>query len=90
MEINSNVFKALSDDNRLEILRIIGKEEICACDLLENFNITQATFSYHMKVLTDAKLVKCYKKGVWCIYSINKDTMNSIAKEFKNLAEEVV
>ncbi len=81
-----NIFKVLSDKNRLEIINIIKKNnEICACDLLKNFKITQATFSYHMKVLKECKLVNCYKKGTWCIYSLNENTVNELEIYFHEL-----
>ena len=87
MEINE-IFKVLSDKHRFEILNIINdKKEICACDLIKHFEITQATFSYHMKLLKDAGLVDCYKKGTWCIYSINKNTITKLLKYFKKLGE---
>ncbi len=86
MNTNYELFKVLSDKNRCDILEIIFKEkEICACELLKKFDITQATFSYHMKMLKDVKLVNCYKKGTWCIYSINNDTMLMLSEYFKKM-----
>ena len=81
-----DIFKVLSDKNRNEILNIIKEHgEICACDLLKLFNITQATFSYHMKMLKDSGLVRCYKKGTWCIYSIEQEKMKDLASYFEKL-----
>ncbi len=75
----NEIFKVLADKNRLEIMKEISKEKsICACELLKKFNITQATFSYHMKMLKEVGLVNCHKEGTWCIYSINKETINDI------------
>ena len=47
------VFKALGDTTRLKIIEMLSCGELCACDFLECFEITQPTLSYHMKILTD-------------------------------------
>lgn len=88
----ANTFKVLSDQNRLRILSMVSKEkEICACKILEQLNITQPTLAYHMKMLIDAGLVSCYKKGTWCIYKLERNQFNKI-KDFLsdfNFEEEV-
>jgi ArsR family transcriptional regulator len=83
MEITKyvDIFKALSDPNRLKILSIINTEgEVCACKLLENFKITQPTLAYHMKMLVDSQLVSYYKRGTWCVYKIRYDEFQNIKK----------
>ena len=47
--------KALGDANRLQIVQLLTQGEMCACKLLEYFQITQPTLSHHMKVLTEWK-----------------------------------
>ena len=80
----ADTFKTLSDLNRLRILSMINKEnEICACKILEQLNITQPTLVYHMKMLIDVGLVSCYKKGTWCIYKIERNQFNKI-RDFLN------
>ena len=64
------VFKALSDENRIRILKILHSGEKCACKLLEELNIRQSTLSHHMKILCDAGLVTGRKEGKWMHYSI--------------------
>ena len=54
----SLICKALSDSNRLEIVRTLANGERCACNLLERFDITQPTLSHHMKCLCDCGLVE--------------------------------
>jgi ArsR family transcriptional regulator len=67
----ADLFKALSDVNRLMILKMLCEGELCACKILEKFHITQPTLSHHMKVLCDCGLVKGRKEGKWMFYSIN-------------------
>lgn len=65
-------FKALSDETRLKIVSMLLDKELCACKILKEFNITQPTLSYHMKMLVDIGLVNSIKYGSWVKYSINE------------------
>ena len=60
-EVNSRIFKALSDVNRLKIIDLLSYEEKCGCKILEHFNFTQPTLSHHMKVLIECGLVEAMK-----------------------------
>lgn len=74
------IFKALGDENRLKILKIIGSQEVCACNLLEFLNIGQPTLSHHMKILCDSGIVSARKEGKWTHYKINQNTLNNTAE----------
>ena len=67
------ICKALSDSNRLEIVQMLSDGEECACKLLERFEITQPTLSYHMKTLVESGLVNDRKEGKWHYYSLNTE-----------------
>lgn len=67
------LFKALADETRLKILEILSCGEMCACNILESFHITQPTLSYHMKILTESGLVIGRRDGAWMRYSINTE-----------------
>ena len=67
------LFKALADANRLMIVDMLSCGELCACKILEKFNITQPTLSHHMKILCDCGLVSGRKEGKWTYYSINAE-----------------
>ena len=79
------LFKALSDPNRLMIVDMLSCGELCACVILEKFNITQPTLSHHMKTLCDCGLVNGRKEGKWTHYSLNGE----IVRDFKAFLEEV-
>lgn len=82
------IFNALSDANRIKILQIINStKEVCGCDILEKLSITQPTLAYHMKILQEAKLVTCYKKGTWCVYNIEKEEFEKISRFIQELTE---
>ena len=59
------ICKALSDTNRLEIVRMLSDGEKCGCKILDKFNITQPTLSHHMKILVDCGIVNDRKEGKW-------------------------
>lgn len=69
------LFKALSDSSRLQIVDMLSCGEMCACEILEHFKVTQPTLSHHMRVLCDANIVKARKQGLWMYYSLNEDYM---------------
>ncbi|WP_027400329.1 ArsR/SmtB family transcription factor [Anaerovorax odorimutans] len=82
-ENKAKVFKALSDPNRLMILDMLSSEELCACKILEEFNITQPTLSHHMKILCESGLVNGKKEGKWMHYTLNENKLNQINNFFK-------
>ena len=80
-------FKALSDETRLQILEMLTMGELCACNILEKFNFTQPTLSYHMKNLTQAGLVNARKEGKWTYYSLNDENLKEAGAYFTRIAE---
>ncbi len=72
----ARIFKALCDENRIRILRILQSGEKCACRLLEALNVTQPTLSHHMKILCDSGIVSGRKEGKWMYYSISAEGAN--------------
>ena len=80
------IFKALSDENRLRILKLLRSGEKCACKLLEELNISQPTLSHHMKILCACGLVKGRKEGKWMHYCICCEGV----KKVRNLMQELL
>lgn len=83
------LMKALSDETRLKIFDMLAHGELCACEILEEFSITQPTLSYHMKILCESGLVDSRRDGVWMRYSINKHNLEIIKKHFDSLNESI-
>ena len=70
----ARAFKALGDENRLRIARIVAERgDVCACRLLDELDMTQPTLSHHMKLLRDCGVVKARKEGRWMHYSLNRE-----------------
>lgn len=74
------ICRALGDGNRLDIVRLLSGGEMCACKLLEKFNITQPTLSHHMKILCECGLVETRWEGKWAYYSLNCATLSAFKK----------
>jgi len=64
------LFKALSDPIRLRLMSIIASagEEVCVCDITPYFNVSGPTISHHLRVLREAGLVDCERRGTWVYY----------------------
>lgn len=72
--------KAIADPVRYEIIQQLKQHsELCACQLLATFSVTQPTLSFHMKKLVEAQLVKARKEGTWMKYSLNESMMEEIS-----------
>ena len=69
----TTIFKALCDENRVKILKILIDGEKCACKLLDALNVVQPTLSHHMKILCDSGLVVSRKQGKWMHYSLSRE-----------------
>jgi ArsR family transcriptional regulator len=72
------MLKALSDETRLKIIDMLSCGELCACNILESFNITQPTLSYHMKALTESGIVNGRRQGAWMHYSLNTEKFSEV------------
>jgi ArsR family transcriptional regulator len=73
------VMKALSDPNRVKLVKLLQKEEICVCKLQAALGIAQPTVSKHLKILEDAGLVFRRKEGLWAHYSLTDGSRSPYA-----------
>jgi ArsR family transcriptional regulator len=64
------IFKALSDETRLRILKLLEGSELCVCEIVAALNIVQPKVSFHLRMLKKAGMVKDVKHGKWTHYSI--------------------
>lgn len=69
------VFKALADGTRFDVFRLIAAQQdpICACDIVDRFNVSQPTIAHHLKVLRAAGLITVSRQGVWAYYAIDPE-----------------
>ncbi len=67
------MFKALADGTRLDVFRLIAaqSEPLCACDIVDRFDVSQPTIAHHLKVLREAGLITSTKRGIWAYYAVD-------------------
>jgi ArsR family transcriptional regulator len=62
------VMKALSDPNRVKIVKLLQQKYMCVCELQGALKLAQPTVSKHLKILEEAGLVDYKKDGLWVNY----------------------
>ena len=67
---NSKFFKALSDEKRLRIVKLLRVKEMCICELMICLDMTQPNLSHHIQTLENAGIVNRTKKGKWVYCSL--------------------
>jgi ArsR family transcriptional regulator len=82
------VFKALGDPVRLRLLSMIAaRSEICVCELTPAFALSQPTISHHLKLLRQAGLIDCERRGTWVYYWLRPETTDKLAALLGRTAE---
>jgi ArsR family transcriptional regulator len=66
-----NIFKALSEETRLRILKLLEHGELCVCDIVSALDLIQPKVSFHLAALKEAGLIKDRKQGKWTHYRID-------------------
>lgn len=69
------LFKALSDETRLRIVKLLENGELCVCHLVAAVDMSQPKVSFHLKVLKEAGLVKDRREGKWMHYRLNESDL---------------
>lgn len=74
----AKIFKALGDETRLEIVKMLAGKERCACAFLSSFPMSQPAISNHLRVLREAGVVIDNKDGRWIFYRLNPEAFDPI------------
>ena len=64
------VMKALSDPNRVKIVKMLQRRVLCVCEIQEALGLAQSTASKHLKILEEAGLIDYSKEGLWVNYNL--------------------
>jgi len=73
------VMKALSDPNRVKILKMLQERALCVCEMRAALGVAQPTVSKHLKILETAGLVKSFKEGLWVNYYLTDGASSAFA-----------
>ncbi len=70
------VMKALSDKNRVKIVKMLQQKEMCVCEVQKALGVSQPAVSKHMKILENAGIVTHRRDGLWVNYSLSEGREN--------------
>ena len=85
MGLMNEVFKALADPTRREILRLLRGGERTAGELAERFAMTKPSMSHHFAVLKDAELIRSRRDGKQIYYTLNTTVVQDALAWFHDL-----
>jgi ArsR family transcriptional regulator, arsenate/arsenite/antimonite-responsive transcriptional repressor len=83
----NQLFKALNDPTRREILEMLGKKDLSAGEIASKFNMSKPSISHHLDLLRQAGLVESVKQGQFIYYSLNTTVFDELVKwmlKFRN------
>ena len=83
-------FRALSDPLRIQIIELLGSQELCVCELCERLEVSQSKLSFHLKNLKEANLIRSRQQGRWMYYSLNLAqfvTLEQYLAEYRRFSE---
>ncbi|MGN0559027.1 MAG: autorepressor SdpR family transcription factor [Acutalibacteraceae bacterium] len=84
----SDVWSALSDSTRRQILSLLKKQSMNAGDIAKHFNMTKPSISHHLNILKQADLVSSEKIGQNVIYTINTSVLEDVLAIIAGLTEK--
>lgn len=87
MENLVKVFKALSDETRLNILILVSKRNICQKGISKYLGISDSAVSQHIKVLKEAQIITGYKEGYYVLYHINEGVFNKCISFINSISD---
>ena len=77
----AEVAKALGDPIRLQLVDVLRRHagEVCVCELVPLFPISQSTLSHHLAKLRDAGIVDSERRGLWAYYYVRPDALRELS-----------
>ena len=85
--MNTPVFEALADENRIAIVELLAGGERCVCDVSGALGISNALASHHLKKLREAGLVATRRKGAWLRCRLEEGAIMAVVGELQSLAQ---
>ena len=76
-------FSSLGDTTRLKMLKVIGNDELCSCEVMAALDLTQPTTSHHLGILERAGVLSSRRNGKWVFYRISSPKIRTwLSKSF--------
>jgi len=87
IDSKARLLKALANETRLKMLKLLSKREMCVCELTVALDLSQPTASHHLNILENMGLIKDEKKGKWVFYSVSNPELTRYFFDFLGLKE---
>jgi ArsR family transcriptional regulator len=81
----AELFHALSDTIRLDVVVLLLEGERCVCELMDELDLAQSRLSWHLKTLSDAGIITGRREGRWNYYSLNGDVLGEARSLLESL-----
>lgn len=80
--------KAISDETRLRIMKVLLERECCVCEIMQALDISQTRASRNLGILQDAGFLKARRDGLWIVYSLDWQAINRYATSLAKLLKD--
>jgi len=80
--------KALSDETRLRIMKVLLERECCVCEIMQALDISQSRASRNLGILEDAGFLRARRDGAWIVYSVDWEAANRYATSLAKLLRD--
>ncbi len=89
MKPEVELFKALSDETRIRVMKLLVncKKPICVCEIVDSLQLPQYLVSRHLNILKRAGLVEDSREGTWVSYSIPRQPIPLLQQLIKGIQE---
>lgn len=86
------LFKAVADSYRLRILATLARasDPVCVCDFTDALPLNQPAVSHHLRILREAELVTCERRGTWVYYQLAQNATERIEAAIANVFKRKV
>jgi len=88
LENLTKIFKALSDPNRVRILKLLEVRPLCVCEITYVLNLATSTVSKHLSILKEAGFIFDHKENKWVNYYLNDVSQNQYINELLPLVKK--
>jgi len=85
MKTISSVLKTIAEDNRLRIICLLGKKELCVCELTATLGLSHNLILHHLKALAASSLIEKREEGRFSFYRLNLKSFSRFKKQFMKL-----
>ena len=85
----NTLLKCIVDDNRRNILKFLGKQEKCVCEIIDHLNLEQSLISHHLQILKECGLLQSRQDGKNILYKITNQKINNVLKQIDEISSKI-